>query len=359
VHSYILTGIRMGPLVRLLRKHGFTPSPKNIGRLIYIFQNALWSTILTWRENNRYGEKLKSMPVPDDPLIIIGHWRTGTTYLHHLLSLDDQFISPTLFQCSFPESFIAGEPFYRPVMGALVKKRPMDSMKMGFDDAQEDEFAWVKLAPGSPMLEIIFPQKQGYFIKYMKDFIPVDESKAIWKEQMQRFSIKICRDSGKTLLLKNPFHSLRIPFLCEVFPHARFIHIHRHPYNVVASSLNLWNVMAKDNQLKGKPNIPVLEDVVEGLVKFYSIIRRDLAGLDPKRHCEVRYEALEANPIEEIKKIYRSLGLDLSETSEGKMRIYLEKVKDFRKNSYTFDDVQKDRVSQLMKEQFEQYHYKA
>jgi omega-hydroxy-beta-dihydromenaquinone-9 sulfotransferase len=359
MHSYILTGIRMGPLVRLLKKHGFTPSPKNIGRIIFVFQNAIWSSILAWRENRLYGEKLKSMPVHDDPIIIIGHWRTGSTFLQQLLSLDDQFISPTLFQCSFPESFFVGEPFYRPVMGSLVKKRPIDGMKMGFDDAQEDEFALVKLAPGSPMLEIIFPKKQGYFIKDMKAFIPGDESKAIWKEQMQRFSVKICQDSGRTLLLKNPFHSLRISFICEVFPRARFIHIHRHPYNVVASSLNLWKVMAKDNQLIGKPNIPVLEDVVEGLIKFYSVIARDLAEIDPSRQCEISYEALEADPIEEIKKIYRSLGIVLSEISERKMRGHLEKVKDFRKNSYIFDDVQKDRVSHLMKEQFEQYHYKA
>jgi omega-hydroxy-beta-dihydromenaquinone-9 sulfotransferase len=357
MHSYILTGIRTGPLVTLLRKHGFTPTPRNIGRLLFILQNAFWVSIHTWRENKIYGEKLKSFPVPDDPVFIIGHWRTGSTFLHQLLALDEQFVTPALYQAVFPESFLISERFYRPIMTAMLNKRPMDNVRQGFYDPQEDEFAFVKLTLDSPLLKLIFPSKPGYFINDYKDFNPVAEKKELWKEQMTAFCTKIRQDSGRTVLLKNPFHSLRIPFLCETFPRARFIYLHRHPYKVVASSMHLWKVMARDNQLKGKPCFPDLKEVTEGLKKFYPVIERDLASLPSERHCEVSYETLEADPVAAVIGIYSALGLEFTGITEGRIRSYIEKVSDFKKNLYNFDDDQKKQVYQLMKSQFEQYHY--
>jgi omega-hydroxy-beta-dihydromenaquinone-9 sulfotransferase len=357
MHSYILTGIRTEPLFTLLRKYGFTPTPRNIGRLMFIFQNSCWTSIHTWREKKIYGEQLKSYPVPDDPVFIIGHWRTGSTFLHQLLALDEQFVTPALFQTVFPESFLVSERFYRPVMAALLNKRPMDNVRQGFYDPQEDEFAFVKLTLDSPLLKLIFPVKPGYFLNDYQDFNPATGKKEMWKSQVRYFCTKICRDSGKTILLKNPFHSLRIPFLCETFPGARFIHLHRHPYKVVPSSLNLWRVMARDNQLKGKPYNPDLKEVTAGLIKFYSVIERDLAAIPPERHCEISYESLEADPVAVVKGIYMALGLEFTGIMESRIRAYLEKARGFNKNMYNFDDEQKKQVYNLMKNQFEQYHY--
>lgn len=342
----------------LLRSQGFSPTPRNFGRLLFIFQNAFFASLHTWREKKIHGEKLKTFTAPDDPVIIIGHWRTGSTFLHQMLALDEQFVTPTFFQAAFPESFIVSDRYFRPFMKALVKKRPMDNMKLGFDDAQEDEFALLKLTLDSPLLKIVFPGKHGYFINDFQDFNPVEEKKEMWKKQLKSFCAKIRRDSGKTILLKNPAHSLRIPFLCGTFPRARFIHLHRHPYKVVASSLHLWKVLARDNQLKGKPYSPELKEITEGLIKFYTVIGRDLAELPDDRHCEVSYEALEADPVAEVKGIYKALGLDFTAILEGRIRSFVEKEKDFKKNSYTFDDAQKVQVLHMMKNQFEHYHYK-
>lgn len=359
MHSYILAGIRMGPLMTLLRKRGFSPSARNLIRLPFLIQNACWASLLSWREKKAYGEKLKSFKIPENPVIIIGHWRTGSTFLHQLLAQDEQFISPTVFQASFPDSFLASARYFRPVFGALVKKRPMDNVRMGFDDPQEDEFALAKLTPDSPLLDMIFPGKPGYFLNGAADFNPKIENRELWKDRMAAFCAKVRQDTGKILLLKNPAHSLRIPLLNELFPNAKFIYIHRHPYKVVASSMNLWKVMARDNQLKGKPYFPNLEEVTNGLVKFYEVIGRDLAKLPDGSYCEIGYEALEADPVAEIKNIYEALGIEFTQVFEGRLRSNLEKEKDFKKNSYTFDEEQKAQVYRLMKKQFEQYHYKS
>jgi hypothetical protein len=271
--------------------------------------------------------------------------------------LDEQFITPSFFQATFPECFMVSEKYFRPIMGALVKKRPMDNVRLDFDDAQEDEFALVKLIPDSPLLNVVFPLNAGYFVHNFQDFDPEKEINATSLKRMIEFYARVRGDSGKILLLKNPAHSLRIPFLCEIFPKAKFIYLHRHPYKVVASSLHLWKVLAKDNQLKGKPYYPNLQEVTEVLIKFYTVIERDLAALPEGRYCEVSYERMEADPVEEVKRIYHAFRLDFTPDFEGKVRSYLEMQKDFIKNSYYFSEDQKEQVFLMMKKQFEQYHY--
>lgn len=39
-------------------------------------------------ERGRYRSKIQDVTIEHDPIFIIGHWRSGTTLLHHLLSLD-------------------------------------------------------------------------------------------------------------------------------------------------------------------------------------------------------------------------------------------------------------------------------
>jgi hypothetical protein len=357
MHSYILTGIRTGPFVRLLREHGITLSPKNLVRFLFIFQNCLWASFFAWRERKAFKEEIKGFPVPDDPVIIIGHWRTGSTFLHLLLAQDEQFIAPSLFQVTIPEGFLVSDRYYRPVLGAVLTHRPMDNVALGFDDPQEDEFALLKLTGESPLHTVIFPEEPGYFIRNPEDFNPAIKTKANWQEQFRTFCKKVVKNSGKKLLLKNPFHSLRIPLLLETFPNARFIHIHRHPYKVAASSLNLWKVMAKDNQLKGKPYFPSLEEVVDGMDLFYREIEKGLAKLPMDRYCEVAYEDLEKDPVEEIRKVYARLGFNFSEDIEYRITAYLDRTRQFKKNSYTFGGSDKKIVFERLKKHFQRYQY--
>ena len=357
MHSYILTGLRMGPLMKLLRRHGFTPSPRNLGRLLFVMQNAAWASLFSWQERRKFVSLVSEWPDPDDPVIIVGHWRTGSTYLHLLMSQDQQFIAPSLFQTAFPDCFLTAEKYYRPIMGRLVNKRPMDHVRLGFDDAQEDEFALLKLTQDSPLMDIPFPYRKGYFINHYDDFNPLPDKFQSWKNSLITFCKKVRGNSGRTLLLKNPAHSLRIPALLETFPRARFIHIHRHPYHVVSSSVNLWKVLINDNLLKGRPEYPTVQEVARGLSRFYDIIRRDLAGLPDNRKSEVAYEDLVASPKAELRKIYAGLGLQFSAGFESRADSFEARNKDFKKNSYTFDASDREVVLRVMERHFEHYHY--
>ncbi len=197
------------------------------------------------------GKALKNHPVPDDPIIIVGHWRTGSTYLHQLLSLDNNLVTPSVFQVSVPDSFLVSSGYYKPIMTTMLEKnRPMDNVKLGFDEPQEDEYALFKLTADSPLEHVIFPTSKEYFLNSYLDYIPKDKNS--WVKSINQFCKKLSFETGKRVVLKNPFHSLRMKLLSEIFPNAKFIHIHRHPYKVVPSTINMWNIVARQNRLKGK-----------------------------------------------------------------------------------------------------------
>jgi hypothetical protein len=50
-------------------------------------------------ERLRYGRAVRRTELVADPVFILGHWRSGTTYLQKLLSLDSRHAYPTLLQC--------------------------------------------------------------------------------------------------------------------------------------------------------------------------------------------------------------------------------------------------------------------
>ena len=60
-----------------------------------------------------------------------------------------------------------------------------------------------------------------------------------WKEAFAYYCSKLTYFHKKTLLLKSPPHTGRIELLLEVFPEARFVSIHRNPYEVFASTFHM------------------------------------------------------------------------------------------------------------------------
>ena len=56
---------------------------------------------------------------------------------------------------------------------------------------------------------------------------------ARWQSALKWFVQKLAYSKGnRPLVLKSPAHTGRVRLLLEAFPEARFIHIHRNPYDV-------------------------------------------------------------------------------------------------------------------------------
>ena len=61
----------------------------------------------------RYRKLLADKPLEHDPVFILGHWRSGTTFMHNVFSCDKHFGYNTTYQTVFPHPDDVGTAFFQ------------------------------------------------------------------------------------------------------------------------------------------------------------------------------------------------------------------------------------------------------
>ena len=214
-----------------------------------------------WREDRAFGDRLARVEIPP-PLFVLGHWRSGTTLLHNLLALDDQFAFPNLYEVFFPHTFLITEDDRTALVKPLIPRtRVMDNVPQRLDMPNEDEFATAAASLCSPYMMWAFPRAGNRYEKYLtfRD-VPREEVER-WKSALLLFMKKLTLRYERPLLLKSPPHTGRIKLLLELFPNARFVHVHRHPFEVFQSTHHLNGVLTQSLQFQ-KAKAEDLDDAV-------------------------------------------------------------------------------------------------
>src|SRR6185312_2827714 len=88
-----LEGITFDDWLRLLRRERFRVDPICWPRALWITALSVWNSTAARRVERRYGPAIATTRV-EAPVFILGHYRSGTTHLHELLSVDPRFASP-------------------------------------------------------------------------------------------------------------------------------------------------------------------------------------------------------------------------------------------------------------------------
>jgi omega-hydroxy-beta-dihydromenaquinone-9 sulfotransferase len=327
-------------------------------RIAFLVQSSLWSSIFAGIENARYHKKIAETKITQDPVFIVGHWRTGSTFLHQLMSKDPGLYAPTLFDVAQPECLLSAYTYFSPVFAALVDKhRPMDNVKLGMNEPQEDEYAMYRLTGFSPLERLIFPKSEKYFLDETPDWLPLGKEHIIWEEKLRYFLQKLTLKSGKRIVSKNPFNSLRIETLGKMFPGSVFIRIVRNPLDVVPSSIHMWNIVRQQNCLSEKGRCPGVEEVSAMMAKIESELSRRLSELPPSRSVTTRYEDLVNSPVEELWRIYVALGLTFHKDLETHVTGFLSEVAGFEKNRFRLDSDQENCIRHNLKNYMQQFNY--
>jgi len=357
-NSYLTAGITLKHLFRLLRRNTISCHPKYLVRLFFLFQSACWSSLFALIDKSRFAKSFDSIGEIPAPVFIIGHWRTGTTLLHKLMSLDPNLKAPTLFDVAIPEGFLSSYKFYKPIMQLMVSRhRPMDMVKMGIDEPQEDEYAIFRMTDFSPLERLIFPSAPGYFLLSCDSFLPEGEKKLEWEKSLLLFFKKLFYSSGKPIVSKNPFNSMRINELRKIFPEARFIHIYRHPFKVIPSTINMFTIVQHQNCLNNNGTKPTLLEVCEVFDKIMTVIRHDLNTVPHEFYQEIKFEDFEVDPIRSLKSLYQSLKLEYSDEFENKAEVYLSEVANYQKNEFHLTENEKNTISNTLEHHMKYYGY--
>eukprot|EP01041_Mallomonas_annulata_P001541 gene1541-2978_t len=225
-------------------------------RIISITIISLLNSLLAMVEFILYEREILNTKLPDDPVFILGHPRTGTTLLHNTLSNDsDHFYYCSTFCAGFPSSFLWFENYGKVLFAGVIEKtRPMDDMPLHFELPQEDECATNLLSGGcSYYMPLWFMKQETTFRKYFDFSLELGaktEDENRWTTSfiylMKKLTIRAHNDdkrqrrtTRRRLLIKSPIHTARIPLLRRIFPKARFIYIHRDPYEVLQSAAHM------------------------------------------------------------------------------------------------------------------------
>ena len=132
------------------------------------------------------------MPIGQDPLFILGYSRSGTTFLHTLLSKDPQFAFTTNYHAGFPHLVLWGQSFFKRLRSIGRPKKRADKMSIALDLPQEEEQAIVGLTPYTFALHEYFPQQWSHYLDRYTSF---EEATDAERNAFEQALIRVIRSS--------------------------------------------------------------------------------------------------------------------------------------------------------------------
>ena len=329
-----LAGITCSDWVALLAENGLRVSPQYLGKAAFLTVSSLCTSTCRLLEEALYAKSLSQHAVTA-PVFILGSWRSGTTHLHNILSLDDQFVSPNLFQTMYPHTFLISESWLRPLLDLMTpKKRFMDNMDMGLREPAEDEMALAILSLRSNMLSWTFPRNAARYDRFL-DFRDVPESdRQLWKQHLDRFVRKVTLRNGKLPLLKSPNHTARIRLILELYPNAKFIHLRRNPYEVYRSLVHMASQVIPVWGLQTYPAETISNMVIDMYRRLYAAYFEQVSLIPAGQFYEVAYEDLIQTPLPVLEQTYHALQLGDFELRRSAIEAYTAAKSGYQKNRH-------------------------
>lgn len=294
-----------------------------------------------------FSKKVENYQLPHPPTFLIGHWRSGTTHLHNLVSSPRQFATIDFGQTAMPHNLLNPTRFIgRAAMSfAVPEDRGMDAVKMGVKEPQEEEMALGNLNPLCYYNVFYYPQEmKAHFDRSILMDGVSDADRFKFEEAYQLLLRKLSiAGKNKPLLLKNPASTARIEMLNRLFEGVRFIHIVRNPFEVFASMLHHYPRLFNAFAWQEFHNIDLEEMVFykyRRIMESY-LAQREIVG---ERLIETSYEKIVSDPVGEIGRFYDHFGFTSKDEASLAISRYAQRNQNYRRNQYQLSRAQVDRI---------------
>ncbi|WAG80245.1 sulfotransferase [Metapseudomonas furukawaii] len=266
----------------------------------------------------------------DDPLVIVGLPRTGTTLLQRLLAVDPQFSKAQWWETRYPAP-LPGENLERPreridraraEVAAMVEAVPQILAIHPLDAEQPDEEfmlmehsflcamdSYVNVPSYTAWLD---RQDQTQVYAYLRKMLQFLQ----WQQARRGIA------PGRRWLLKSPQHLHSLELLFKVFPQARVVLTHRDPGKTIPSLASFIHTLWQIYSDRADP-AQVGEQWNGRMARAlrHSLEVRD--ALAAEAFLDVQFEDTVSDPLAVVERIYRFAGLALTADTRAAMEAWL------------------------------------
>lgn len=294
----------------------------------------------------KYHPEVSAVPITQ-PIFVFGLGRSGTSFLHRLLSLDPKSRAPKLWELSLPTPAIDLDT----TSSAAEWVSDRSGRRAYFDQDVQNLMFWLGVGAMERFHEIGTDLPEECFLAMtdelpftahylpstlqnwdrLRDILPSSDfvrAYEWYKKILQLLSFQTtgehAGESGETQwVLKCPSHLFMLPELCKVFPDAKLIWTHRHPVPTVSSLCSIITAM-RGMYFDISDLIPAElgQAVCRVVTKAIEQAPRDIASSG--RPCaHVLFEQLIADPIQTVKDIYEQFHMEYTVTFDAAIKAYL------------------------------------
>ena len=164
--GHFLLTCRLDNWVHLLEENHFHIARDRLPQALYISATALALAPAAAAESLIYRKRIRETKIEKDPIFILGHWRSGTTYLQNVLSRDEQFgCFDPVNTIGLPYSLLLGRLIQPPIEKGIQNGRPQDNVQYSLDLPMEETFGVLTISPYSIIHMIAFPENYKKYIE--------------------------------------------------------------------------------------------------------------------------------------------------------------------------------------------------
>lgn len=280
-------------------------------------------TMMHWHLINRlhvvdlmkHQPELKDIDV-SEPIVIVGLFRTGTTFLHNVMAADPSLRAGKMWEVSYP----VGRK--RDPLGDFKWRKRRTSIPLTMNHTIVPDQDVVHYVTSDAYEEDFF--LLGSDMAMMTQFVGLGDWPYAWEMfdkslrsayEWHKLQLQIltAQRSADRWLLKCPWHLWNLESLLEVYPKAKVIHIHRDIVKAIGSQCSLTGriVARMHRNLDLKTLADFWVDYSHaGLEKGQ--LAKD--SLPPNQLVDVGLKELRANPVAVLRQIHARLELPFNES---------------------------------------------
>lgn len=301
--------------------------------------------------------------VIDQPVIVTGLPRSGTSILFELLSQDPQFGSPRNWEIMFP---------YPPPEAASYRSDPR------IERCQHLVTQWNRVVPTYAAMhemgaeipnECIVAMSCTFLSENLPGQYQIPSYNAWYYQQDLRPAYAYYRRMLKLLqwknprrhwLLKAPSHLGNLPVVFDTFPDAKVVITHRDPIVAQASVTNLlgtlyWMRSSQAFDARAFENLMTPE---AGAARLDAVVELLEQGAVPQGQVHnFLYADLVRQPLPALESLYRDMGQSLDETAREAMQAYLARKPQgkFGKHQYSLGEQRENARKRQLYQRYQTY----